>query len=109
MSFKNYFPRMPRMSLTLRLLVVLSLSFGAARPQSRQSKETQKRADDEEVVTVRSHLVNVDVSVKDKKGNYVTDLKAEDDSISLFERADDALYRAKEAGKGQSVTANSGA
>ena len=39
----------------------------------------------------------------------VTDLKAEDDSISLFERADDALYRAKEAGKGQSVTANSGA
>ena len=38
----------------------------------------------------------------------VTALKAEDDSISLFERADDALYRAKEAGKSQSVTANSG-
>ena len=36
----------------------------------------------------------------------VTALKAEDDSISLFERADDALYRAKEAGKSQSVTAN---
>ena len=39
----------------------------------------------------------------------VTDLKAEDDSISFFERADEALYRAKEAGKGQSVTANAGA
>jgi diguanylate cyclase (GGDEF)-like protein len=39
----------------------------------------------------------------------VTDLKAEDDAISLFERADEALYRAKEAGKGQSMTANSGA
>jgi diguanylate cyclase (GGDEF)-like protein len=39
----------------------------------------------------------------------LTALKAEDDSISLFERADDALYRAKEDGKSQSVTANSGA
>jgi diguanylate cyclase (GGDEF)-like protein len=38
----------------------------------------------------------------------LTALKAEDDSISLFERADDALYRAKEAGKSQSVTATSG-
>jgi diguanylate cyclase (GGDEF)-like protein len=39
----------------------------------------------------------------------VTDLKAEDDAISLFERADEALYRAKEAGKGRSMTASSGA
>jgi diguanylate cyclase (GGDEF)-like protein len=38
----------------------------------------------------------------------LTALKAEDDSISLFERADDALYRAKEAGKSQSVTATLG-
>src|SRR2546423_5420294 len=74
---------MPRMSLTLRLLVILSLSFGAARPQSRQSKEPQKRADDEEVVKVRSHLVNVDVSVKDKKGNYVNGLRADD--FTVFE------------------------
>jgi diguanylate cyclase (GGDEF)-like protein len=37
----------------------------------------------------------------------LTALKAEDDSISLFERADEALYRAKESGKSQSVTANS--
>jgi predicted signal transduction protein with EAL and GGDEF domain len=33
-------------------------------------------------------------------------LKPDDDSISFFERGDDALYRAKEAGKGQSVTAD---
>jgi PleD family two-component response regulator len=33
-------------------------------------------------------------------------LKPDDDSISFFERADEALYRAKEAGKGQSVTAD---
>lgn len=35
----------------------------------------------------------------------VAELQAEDDSISFFERADEALYRAKEAGKGQSMTA----
>jgi diguanylate cyclase (GGDEF)-like protein len=35
----------------------------------------------------------------------VAELKPEDDSISLFERADNALYRAKEAGKGRVVSA----
>jgi diguanylate cyclase (GGDEF)-like protein len=35
----------------------------------------------------------------------VTELQAEDDSISFFERADEALYRAKEAGKGRSKVA----
>jgi diguanylate cyclase (GGDEF)-like protein len=35
----------------------------------------------------------------------VAELQAEDDSISLFERADEALYRAKDAGKGRSMTA----
>ena len=38
----------------------------------------------------------------------VAELKPDDDSISFFERSDDALYRAKEAGKGQSVTADGG-
>jgi diguanylate cyclase (GGDEF)-like protein len=37
----------------------------------------------------------------------VAELGPEDDSISFFERADEALYRAKEAGKGRSVTADS--
>jgi len=36
----------------------------------------------------------------------VAELSGEDDSISFFERADDALYRAKEAGKGRSVAAD---
>ena len=36
----------------------------------------------------------------------VAELKPDDDSITFFERADEALYRAKEAGKGQSVTAD---
>jgi diguanylate cyclase (GGDEF)-like protein len=35
----------------------------------------------------------------------VAELQTDDDSISLFERADQALYRAKSAGKGRSATA----
>jgi diguanylate cyclase (GGDEF)-like protein len=37
----------------------------------------------------------------------LAELLAEDDSISFFERADEALYRAKEAGKGRSMSADS--
>ena len=36
---------------------------------------------DEEVVTIKSHLVNIDVVVKDKRGKFVTDLKAEDFAV----------------------------
>jgi diguanylate cyclase (GGDEF)-like protein len=35
----------------------------------------------------------------------IAEITAQDDSTSLFERADEALYRAKQAGKGRSVTA----
>ncbi len=35
----------------------------------------------------------------------IADLSAEDDSISFFQRADEALYRAKEAGKGRAMQA----
>lgn len=40
-------------------------------------------AQDEDVVKVKSNLVNIDVLVKDKKGKYVPDLKAED--FTIFE------------------------
>src|ERR687888_1751787 len=36
----------------------------------------------------------------------VAELRAEDDPVSFFQRADDALYRAKEGGKGRVVAAN---
>ncbi|HEY8628085.1 MAG TPA: sensor domain-containing diguanylate cyclase [Gaiellaceae bacterium] len=39
----------------------------------------------------------------------VTDLRPEDDAVAFFQRSDDALYRAKEAGKGRMVTAGSNA
>jgi VWFA-related protein len=40
-------------------------------------------AQDDEVVRVKSNLVNIDVLVKDKKGKYLADLKAED--FTIFE------------------------
>lgn len=67
--------------LLWRSLVAASLAFGPALARAQQGAQQQKQADDEEVVKVRSHLVNVDVSVKDKKGNYVNDLKADDFTV----------------------------
>ena len=40
------------------------------------------QAQDDDVVKVKSNLVNIDVIVKDKKGKYVSDLKAEDFTIT---------------------------
>ncbi len=38
----------------------------------------------------------------------VAELRPDDDAVSFFQRADEALYRAKEAGKARAVGANSG-
>jgi VWFA-related protein len=70
-----------RAAKTLRLLVAVSLCLcGAPRalPQA-----TQKAQDKEEVVSVKSTLVNIDVTVKDKSGKFVTDLTPED--FTVFE------------------------
>ncbi|MDQ5835977.1 MAG: VWA domain-containing protein, partial [Acidobacteriota bacterium] len=66
--------------LSWRLLVVLSLCLCVPRARS---QETRKGAGKEDVVTVSSNLVNIDVTVKDKKGNFVNNLKAED--FEVFE------------------------
>ena len=47
-----------------------------------QEKPATKKSDDDEIVRVNSNLVNVDVTVKDKKGKVVRDLKAEDFTIT---------------------------
>src|SRR5215213_9826069 len=63
-----------------RLLVALSLCAWLPRAAA---QETPKGSDREEVVTVKSTLVNIDVTVKDKGGRYVTDLRPED--FTVFE------------------------
>jgi VWFA-related protein len=62
------------------LFVLLSLCAAQTLAQE-AGKAPQAVGQDEEVVTVRSGLVNIDVVVRDGKGKYVTDLKAEDFAV----------------------------
>ncbi|MCU1267818.1 MAG: Acidobact VWFA-related Acidobacterial [Acidobacteria bacterium] len=64
------------------LLVTLAIFLAAIPVQSQDKKEPRKSADEEDVIKVSSHLVNVDVMVKDKRGKAITDLKAEDFVLS---------------------------
>lgn len=70
MSRDNSTPRARASSLIPYLLVPLFLCAAQAL--------AQEAGQDEEVVTIKSHLVNIDVVVKDRRGKFVTDLKAED-------------------------------
>src|SRR5215813_9306529 len=63
------------------LFLMLAMSLQTAQAQSQKDKEGQKKQD--ETVRLETRLVTTDVIVKDKKGKYVTDLKAED--FSVFE------------------------
>lgn len=62
-----------------RVLVALSLCLCVVpRVRAQESPKTQEK---EEVVTVKSTLVNIDVTVKDKSGKFVTDLKPDDFTV----------------------------
>lgn len=65
------------------LILLLVVCLCAAQAQAQESKPTEKSLDDDEVIRVKTQLVNIDVMVKDKKGKYVTGLKAED--FTIFE------------------------
>ena len=73
------FSRDARFARAVRLLVALSLLLCCA-PRAR-GQESAKPQEKEEVVTVKSTLVNIDVTVKDKSGKYVTDLTPEDFTV----------------------------
>jgi VWFA-related protein len=62
-----------RKSVQICSLAFLILLTGAAHAQAQEQ---------EDVVKVKSNLVNIDVIVKDKKGKYISDLKAEDFTIT---------------------------
>ena len=57
-------------------LFLLAIMFGSVVFAQQQQKPSE-----DEVVRVKSNLVNIDVMVKDKKGKYVSDLKAEDFTV----------------------------
>ena len=62
-----------RKSVKICGFAFLLLLTGAAHTQAQEQ---------EDVVKVKSNLVNIDVIVKDKKGKYISDLKAEDFTIT---------------------------
>src|SRR6185436_19359763 len=61
-------------TISLGLLMLLAVTAKAQNPPKPQ--------DDDDVIRVKSNLVNIDVIVKDKKGKYISDLKADDFTIS---------------------------
>ena len=68
-------------SLCLHLFLTSAIFLAGIPVQSQDKKEPRKSGDDD-VIKVTSNLVNLDVTVKDKKGKSVTDLKAEDFTVT---------------------------
>jgi len=66
----------------LSLFVTAALCLTLVPAQSQENKQTKKKADEDDVIKVNSNLVNLGVTVKDRKGRAVTDLKAEDFTVT---------------------------
>jgi len=67
-----------RVSLLTALIGLTNVLYPT---QAQKTQEVQK-TQEQDVVKVKSNLVNIDVIVKDKKGKYVSDLKVEDFTIT---------------------------
>src|SRR5436190_8821674 len=80
MRYQNPILKIRRLKGFLSLLMLIVFLI-AATPIHSQDKKPNK-SDDQDVIKVTSNLVSLDVIVKDKKGKPVTDLKAEDFTVS---------------------------
>ena len=69
-----------QLSIVLLLTLSLLISTLAQTPTS-PVRPPQERADEDDVVRITTNLVQVDVTVTDKDGRQVTDLKSEDFEI----------------------------
>ena len=63
------------------LLFTFLVVFTPSQLNSQQGQKPDKPQDEGDVVRVKSNLVNIDVLVKDKKGKFVSDLKADDFTV----------------------------
>src|SRR5258708_35517750 len=77
-----FFVRRQMVTRLLNLLAISELFLSFMPVPAQQKKETNKSADDDDIIKVTSSLVNLDVIVKDKKGKAITDLKPEDFTVS---------------------------
>jgi VWFA-related protein len=70
--------RLPKGFLNVLVLIAFLLATVPIHAQDRKPN----KSDDQDVVKITSNLVSLDVIVKDKKGRPVTDLKAEDFTVT---------------------------
>src|SRR5712664_284688 len=82
MSYYSYFSKGQLTSNLRKLLFIFTMFLFLVPAQSQEKKEAKKSAEQDDVIKVTSNLVSLDVIVKDKKGKPVTDLKAEDFTVS---------------------------
>src|SRR2546430_3307863 len=80
MHYQNTFLKKRSTGRGPGLLMACAVFLAAIPGQSQDKKQT--RSDDQDVIKVTSNLVSLDVIVKDKKGKPITDLKAEDFTVS---------------------------
>jgi VWFA-related protein len=78
MSKRRDFRTMCIARASWRFLLLLVTGLSAAQGHAQESKNPQQPQGEDEVITVKSRVVNTDVMVVDKKGKQITDLKAED-------------------------------
>src|SRR5689334_4032725 len=74
MSSPRLFNNLRRMSLPVCLPMILAVCLVATSAQSPKGQD--------EPVKLKTHLITMDVMVKDKKGKYITDLTADDFTIT---------------------------
>src|SRR5689334_22170375 len=80
MRYRNPLLKFRRLKNYLSLLLLIAFSLAAVPLHAQDQSPT--KGDDQDVVKVTSNLVSLDVIVKDKKGRPVTDLKAEDFTVT---------------------------
>ena len=80
MRQQNPVMKVRRIVTALNILVPIAFLLAAIPAQSQDKPPT--KSDDQDVIKITSNLVSLDVIVKDKKGKPVTDLKAEDFTVS---------------------------
>src|SRR5260370_1020390 len=101
-------------SRLLNLLAISALFLSFMPVPAQQKKETNKSADDDDVIKVTANLVSLDAIVKDKKGKAINDLKPED--FTVFENGvpqkiqffDSTLTSGSEAGQSTAATDSTG-
>ena len=71
----------PKLFSKSRSLTSLLLAFAVSLPSSLAQSQQDKQKKPDDTIRLETRLVTTDVIVKDKKGKYVTDLKAGDFTV----------------------------